>query len=276
MNLLQAILLGTIQGLTEFLPVSSSGHLVLFQSLFGLQEPEVFFDICLHAGTLIAVFAVFFREILSILKTLARLPALGREAGGMKSLFGTNTDVRISVLIVAGTIPTGLLGVLFHGIADRIFSNLPLVGIMLLVTGTLLWITRGLKTSGRLVSGMGMKDAVLLGIVQGLAIVPGISRSGSTISAALLMGIDREVAGRYSFLLSIPAIVGAIVLGFESDLLEKSSAPAAALIGGTLAAALVGYLALVYLLKIIKHGKFYLFSPYCWVVGILALIFSWL
>lgn len=256
--------------------MSSSGHLVLFQSLFGLEEPEIFFDICLHAGTLIAVCAVFFREIISILKTLVNLPSLGRQAGGMKPLFNNNEELRISVLIVAGTIPTGILGVLFHEIVDQIFSNLSLVGIMLLVTGSLLWITRRLKTSGRPVSGMGMKDAIVLGIVQGLAILPGISRSGSTISTALLLGIDREVAGRYSFLLSIPAIIGAIVLGFESGLLEKSNASAAALIGGTLAAALVGYLALIFLLKIIKHGKFYLFSPYCWGVGILALLFSWL
>lgn len=276
MNFFQAILLGTIQGLTEFLPVSSSGHLVLLQALFGLEESELFFDICLHGGTLIAVAAVFFREIAAILNTLIRLPSLGRRAGSMKRLYGTNQHVRISVLILVGSIPTGLMGVLFDEIADRIFSNLPLVGIMLLVTGTLLWITRGLKTAGRLVSGLGVKDALLVGLVQGLAILPGISRSGSTISAALLLGIDREVAGRYSFLLSIPAIVGAIVLGFKSGLLEKSSASAAALIGGTFAAALVGYLALIFLLKIIKHGKFYLFSPYCWLAGILALILSWI
>jgi len=256
--------------------VSSSGHLVIFQSLFGLEEPELFFDICLHVGTLIAVCAVFLREILSILKTLALLPSLSRKAGGLTPLFNSNEDVRISVLIVLGTIPTGLMGILFHEIADRLFSNLPLVGLMLLITGTLLWITRGLDTSGRPVFGMGVRDAALIGIVQGCAILPGISRSGSTISTALLLGIDREVAGRYSFLLSIPAIVGAMVMGVESGLLEESSASVAALFGGTLAAALVGYLALTFLLRVIKHGKFHLFSPYCWVVGVLALIFSWL
>jgi undecaprenyl-diphosphatase len=274
LNLLQAILLGTIQGLTEFLPVSSSGHLVIFQSLFGFEEPELFFDICLHAGTLVAVIAVFFREILSILKTLVRLPSLARQAGGIKPLFNTNDDVRITVLIVAGTIPTALLGVMFKEISDRIFSNLPLVGVMLLVTGTLLWVTRRLSTSGRTVSGMGMKDAIVLGFVQGLAILPGISRSGSTISTALLMGIDRETAGRFSFLLCIPAIVGAMVMALESGMLEESGASTAALAGGTVSAILVGYLALVYLLKIVKKGKFYLFSPYCWIVGALALIFS--
>jgi undecaprenyl-diphosphatase len=121
---------------------------------------------------------------------------------------------------------------------------------------------------------MGIKDALVIGFVQGLAILPGISRSGSTISTALLMGIDRETAGRFSFLLCIPAIVGAMVMAFESGLMEESSASMAALVGGTVAAVLVGYLALIFLLKIVKKGKFYLFSPYCWVVGALALLFS--
>ncbi len=265
-----------VQGLTEFLPVSSSGHLVLFQHFFGFEEPEVFFDICLHTGTLVAIVLVFFKELWSILKTLIRIPVLSRESGGIKPLFENNKDVRISVLILMGTIPTGILGVLFHEIADRLFSNVPLVGGMLLVTGTLLWVTRRFNTSGRTLRKVGLKDSLIIGFVQGLSILPGISRSGATISTALILGIDREVAGRYSFLLSIPAIVGATVMGFESGLLEKSSASPIALIGGTLSAAVVGYLALIVLLKIIKHGRFYTFSPYCWIVGILTLIFSYL
>jgi len=276
LNLFQAIILGTVQGLTEFLPVSSSGHLVLFQHFFGFQEPELFFDICLHAGTLVAIVLVFFKEIWSILKTLARLPALSRETGGFKPLFKSNEDVRISVLILSGTIPTGILGILFHEVADRLFSNVPLVRGMMLVTGSLLWITRGFKTSGRPLREMGLKDALIVGFVQGISILPGISRSGSTISAALILGIDRETAGRYSFLLSIPAIVGAMVMGFESGLLEKCSVSPTALAGGTLAATVIGYLALKILLRIIKHGRFYTFSPYCWPVGILTMIFSWL
>jgi len=274
LNLLQSIILGTVQGLTEFLPVSSSGHLVIFQQLFGLKTAELFFDICLHAGTLIAVVAVFYRDILSILKTLVRAPRLAREAGGLKPLFATDENIRITVLILVGTIPTGVLGVLFDEIAEQIFANLLLVGLMLLITGTLLWVTRRTKTSGKPVTGMKISDSIFIGIVQGLAILPGISRSGSTISVAVLMGIDRETAGRYSFLLSIPAIVGAMVMKLKSGLMEQSSASIAAIAGGTLAAVLVGYLALLFLLKVIKHGKFYMFSPYCWIVGILALAFS--
>ena len=274
MNLFEAILLGTIQGLTEFLPVSSSGHLVLFQHLFGIRQPELFFDICLHAGTLLATLLVFFQEIRSILITVAGIPVLGRRAGGIRPLFDTNQDFRMLVLIVAGSVPTGILGLLFHEVADSLFSSLPLVGLMLIATGTLLWVTRRLDTSGRPVSAMGLKDALLVGLVQGLAIIPGISRSGSTISVALLLNIDRETAGRYSFLLSLPAIAAATVMGIESGLIEKSGASVAALIGGTLAAALIGYLALKMLLRIIKHGRLYMFSPYCWAIGVLALIIS--
>jgi undecaprenyl-diphosphatase len=276
LELFHAIILGTIQGLTEFLPVSSSGHLVIFQSFpgFKLQESGLFFDVCLHFGTLVAVCAVFYREIFEILKTLIRIPSLSHEARGIIPLFKTNENFRLTVMIIVGTIPTGLLGVFFHNIADRLFSNLPLVGLMLLVTGIVLWITRGLKTSGRPISGMGIKDALIVGVVQGVAIIPGISRSGSTISTALLLGVDRETAGRYSFLLSIPAILGAIVLELESGMMAKSSVSATTIIGGTLTAALVGYLALRFLLRVIKHGKFHLFSPYCWAAGITALMLA--
>jgi undecaprenyl-diphosphatase len=275
LSLFQAILLGTIQGLTEFLPVSSSGHLVLFQHFFGIRQPELFFDVCLHAGTLLATVLVFFQEIRSILVTMIRIPALNRRAGGIRPLFDTNEDFRILVLIVAGSIPTGILGLLFKEVTDSLFSNLPLVGIMLIVTGTLLWVTRRLETSGRPVSKMGIKDALIVGFVQGLAIIPGISRSGSTISVALLLNIDRETAGRFSFLLSLPAIAAATVLMFESGIIEESSASIPALFGGTLASTAIGYIALKILLRIVKHGRFHLFSPYCWAVGALALILSW-
>ncbi len=275
MDILIAAALGTVQGLTEFLPVSSSGHLVLFQHLFGLTEPELFFDICVHAGTLVAICMVFYREIFSIFSVLFRLPRLTREEGGLGAVFGRHPSFRMAVLIVAGSVPTGLLGLFFHDMADRIFGSLLLVGLMLVCTGTLLWLTRRCATAGRPLERMGIKDALVIGFVQGLAILPGISRSGATISAALLLGVDRETAGRYSFLLSVPAIVGATVLGVASGLPEKSGASVSALVLGFLAATLVGYFALRILLRIIKHGRFSAFSPYCWTVGVFALVYAW-
>jgi undecaprenyl-diphosphatase len=276
LDFLHAALLGVVQGLTEFLPVSSSGHLVLFQNLFGFHEPELFFDICLHMGTLVAIFLVFWKELFTILATLAQLPGLMRNAGGMKPLFDSNESVRMALLIVIGTIPTGILGVLFHSIADQLFSSLRIVGGMLVLTGTVLWITRRHVALGRPVAAVTLKDALIIGFVQGLAIIPGISRSGTTISAALLLGIDREVAGRYSFLLSIPAIIGALVMGLDADMLQKSSAGIGVLFLGTAMAAIVGYVSLVVLMRLVKKGKLSAFAPYCWGVGALAFLYTFI
>lgn len=273
MEPLQAIFLGIIQGLTEFLPVSSSGHLVLFQNLLGFKEPELLLDISLHIGTLIAVCIVFFHEIKTISMTLIHLPGLAKTAGGYKPLYQINEQVRMTALIVIGTIPTALLGILFHKVADQIFGAVWIVGIMLVVTGLLLWVTRYLNPTGRPIGRVNAKDALVIGLTQGLAILPGISRSGSTISIALFMGVDREVAGRYSFLLSIPAILGALILGLDPSI-GHTSISAKVIFMGTVSAAMIGYISLKILLKIVKKGKLYYFAPYCWLVGVTALIWN--
>jgi len=271
MQPIQAILLGVIQGLTEFLPVSSSGHLVLLQNIFGLNEPEILFDISLHIGTLLAVCIVFFPEILSILKALLGLPMLIKTSGGMKQLYQDNEPVRMATLIVAGSIPTAILGLLFHKVVDQIFGSVWIVGLMLVITGALLWLTRHFRIKGRPLQRTGIKDALVVGLVQGLAIMPGISRSGATISVALFMGLDREVAGRYSFLLSIPAILGALVLSLDSPAIE-SSVSGGMFLMGTVTAALVGFAALKALLHLVNRGRLHLFAPYCWIIGVVTLI----
>lgn len=273
MSWIEAVVLGIIQGLTEFLPVSSSGHLVLFQHIFGLVEPELLFDICVHVGTLAAVLIVFYRDILEMLKTLVRLPELIRRSGGMSALFSNHPDIRMMAMIVIGCIPTAVLGVFFARMAEALFGTIWLVGVALLITGTFLWFTRQRKTVGRPINEMKLKDAFIIGLVQGLAIVPGISRSGATISAALYLGVDRELAGRFSFLLSIPAIIGALILGLDSEAFH-TSLPAGTIVLGSLAAAVVGYLALVVLLKIVKKGQLHRFAPYCWIVGAGAVMAS--
>jgi len=271
MQPIQAIMLGVIQGLTEFLPVSSSGHLVLLQNLFGLKEPEVLFDISLHVGTLIAVCIVFFPEILSILKTLLSLPGLIKTSGSMKQLYQDNEPVRMATLIVLGSIPTAILGLLFHKVVDQLFGSIWIVGFMLIITGTLLWLTRRFRIKGRPLKGTTMKDALVIGLVQGLAIMPGISRSGSTISVALFMGINREVAGRYSFLLSIPAILGALVLSLGSPAMQ-TTVSGGMLLMGTLTAGIVGFGALKVLLHLVNQGRLHLFAPYCWLLGFVTII----
>jgi undecaprenyl-diphosphatase len=269
----QAVLLGIVQGLTEFLPISSSGHLVLFQNLLGYREPELLMDICLHLGTLAAVLIVFQRDIRDILATLIRLPVLAGPVGGFKALLRQDPHLRICFLIAIGSLPTAVLGLLFHRFADRIFANVTLVGAMLLVTGSLLWFTRRARPAARPLQHMRARDAAWIGLAQGLAILPGISRSGATISTALYLGLDRRLAGRFSFLLSIPAIVGALLLEIKSADLQ-ASATATAILLGTAAAGVSGYFALVVLLRLVEKGKIQYFAPYCWLLGCAALIWQ--
>ena len=275
MTTIEAILLGIIQGLTEFLPVSSSGHLVLFQHLFGLKEPELLFDICLHVGTLMAVLIVFYREILEIIMALLQVPSRVKQAGGLRRLAEVDPSIRMAMLIVVGSIPTALIGLVFKNMTDNLFGSTTIVGCMLLVTGTLLWFTRRIRGRGRQAEKALVKDALIIGTVQGLAILPGISRSGSTISTALFLGLDRKMAGRYSFLLSIPAIVGALFLGLDTPELH-TSIPLATILMGSVASALTGWLALVLLLKVVDRGQLHRFAPYCWFVGSLTLALSFL
>ncbi len=276
MTTLEAILLGIIQGLTEFLPVSSSGHLVLFQKLFGLKEAELFFDVCVHLGTLLAVMVVFRQEIKNVILALMRFISSTGPKKNILQKIESDPDLKMALLIVIGSIPTAVLGFLFRGIADRLFASAFLAGLMLMVTGLLLWLTRWAATrveqpgADRLTS----KNAFIIGVVQGVAIIPGISRSGSTISIGLLLGISREMAARYSFLLSIPAIIGAGLLSFKEGLSQTDQAIQISLLGAV-AAALVGYGALKSLLHVVKKGRLHLFAPYCWMVGILAIVFSW-
>jgi len=270
---LLALGLGIIQGLTEFLPVSSSGHLVLFQKLFGFSQNELFFDICLHAGTLVAVVAVFYRSLGRMVKAVAGLPAAVSNGGDIRAALANNEDLRLVWLIFWGSLPTAVIGLLFSKVAETLFSSVLLVGLMLMVTGALLWTTRRRGSGGRQVVRVGIRDALIIGLVQGIAIVPGISRSGSTIAVALLLGIDRRVAGRFSFLLSLPAICGATLLGFRQAAISTSM-PAGPVVAGTFAAAAAGYLALVFLLKVVDAGRLYRFAPYCWAVGLAAILMT--
>lgn len=271
MTLIQALFSGIIQGLTEFLPVSSSGHLVLLQHLFGLKEQALFFDISLHMGTLAAVVFFFRKEVGSIITAVLRgLALLVRGKTAMAQLYA-DMDIRMAVLIVAGCVPTAIIGLVFNNLAERIFSSLFLVGIMLILTGGFLWSTRWIKKTGDGIERFSIKNAVWIGIIQGLAILPGISRSGSTITAALFLGINRETAARYSFLLSIPAIVGAEILSLM-NLPPEMTVSLKATLTGTATACIVGYVSLKMLVYIVGRGRLYIFSPYCWLVGAIILI----
>lgn len=255
---IQAVWLGILQGLTEFLPVSSSGHLVLGQRLMGLKEPELMFDVAVHVGTLCAVLLFFRQDIWSMVRGLWARDPQGRKGR------------RLLWLVVAGSIPTAVMGLLLKDTFESMFASLLAVGIALLVTGGLLMLTRLAPAGGRRLERTGAGRAFLVGVAQGMAITPGISRSGATISTGLLLGMDRKLAAHFSFVLSIPAILGALVLQLK-DLAPGAPVNLGPLFIGATAAALSGYLALWLLMGLVQRGKLHWFAPYCLALGLAAI-----
>lgn len=214
----------------------------------------------LHLGTLLAVIVYFQRDIWEIVQGLgATLTGKGGNRAGRK----------LFLWIILATVPTGLIGFIFKDWFETLFSKPKLVGVMLLVTGLVLWLTRFTKKEGRPIGKMGWIDSILIGMAQGMAIIPGISRSGATISTGLFCGLDRELSGKFSFLLSIPAILGATLLEFRKI---GSIQELGTILIGTIVAFGVGLLSLTFLLKINKIGKISYFSYYCWIIGIAIII----
>jgi undecaprenyl-diphosphatase len=257
--------------LTEFLPVSSSGHLVVFERLLRFEEPPLLTTVVLHLGTLFATVVVFRRDLLAL---FLALPRVFRRRTGVASETDSDPEVRLLRLLIVGCVPTALIGLAVRDLFERAFSSLAAVGVGFLVSAVVLFLTRFVRTEGRrALGGMKTLDALGIGLAQGIAIAPGISRSGSTISAALFFGLDRELSGRYSFLLSLPAIVGANLLEFR-HLPDDGwgSGVAAPLAIGALVARLVGVAALHLLLAVVRRGKFYRFSYYCAAAGVVTLV----
>ena len=280
-NILIGISIGIVQGLTEFLPVSSSAHLVFMHELTGFA-PNLAFDILLHVGTLIAVVAYFWKDIVQmIIAFVSSIMDIPRH----RFIKGIQEDQfkKLAWFIIIGSIPAGLAAFLFKDLFESLFSNSAAVGFFLLITGFLLWGSErasqrssktGLDTSNKVTLGkMNAKDALVIGTAQAFAIAPGISRSGSTISTGLFLGLERELAARFSFLLSIPAILGAAVvqmndisLGFDTN--------TGAFAAGLIAAAISGYLAIKLMLKLIKERSLMVFAYYCWIVGLVVIVIS--
>lgn len=274
MNLLQVLLLGIIQGLTEFLPISSSGHLVIAQNVFGLKEPNLFLDVSLHFGTLLAIVIVLRREVVALLKGIV-LFAYYRLRGEQFKIDGEcRAMARLGGLIAIGLIPTALLGFFLRDLFALFFGSLTAVGCMLVVTGTLLWFTRTAGQGTKATGTISFLDALIIGLIQGLAIAPGISRSGATIAFGLFRSLTTEAAVNYSFLLSIPAILGAMFMEWENPLLYDGTLLHVVL--GTLMAALVGYICLRILIRMVNKGHLYFFSPYCWAAGCITIVLSFL
>ncbi|MDR0719897.1 MAG: undecaprenyl-diphosphate phosphatase [Treponema sp.] len=273
MSIIEALILGAVQGITEFLPVSSSGHLVLLQKIFKIEEPSLFFDTMVHAGTLAAVFVVLWRDIWNILRRIIQ---------------------PITLYLIIGTLPAVFVALVFKDHIENAFASGSFLGFAFLITSVLLIASeficrrsgnrRGLpgKIEGdgapRGQDEMTRLDALVIGVLQAIAILPGVSRSGATLSGALSRRLDRDFAARFSFLLSIPAILGAVALqvkdlagGTKGGIGQSMSSGAAVIIAGTLAAALVGFFSVRLMLKIVRERSLAGFAVYTALLGVLVL-----
>ena len=272
MDVIQAIIIGIVQGLTEFLPVSSSAHLVFAQEFLGVNQPGIAFDVLLHFGTLIAVISYFFKDVLGMIKAFFS-SIIDIFRGKFKEGFKEEPYKKLAWMVIIGTIPIGIIGVLFSKEIEAVFSSLTIPAFFLLITGLLLYTSQRLNIANKDIKDSNLKEAIAVGISQAFALIPGLSRSGTTISAGLFMGMDKEFAAKFSFLLSIPAILGATVTqldeigaGFDTNLFPYFL--------GFLAAIISGYLAISILLKIIRKNNLDIFAFYCWIIGAAVLVYS--
>ncbi len=285
MNFWESILLGIVQGATEFLPVSSSGHLVLGHTLLGMQEPELLFDIILHVGTLLAVIAFYRRDVFGVITGMRDGVRSWLEHRSMEALFEPE-GMRLSLMVVIASVPTALIGLGLEKIIDpddgASLVTPALVCGLLIINGFILAANRGLmqretkpKEGLFTIWNLGIAAAIGVGIAQGFAVMPGISRSGTTITMALLLGVSRPDAARFSFLLSIPAIVGAVVLKFDPSVFagEQGGAIVLSYLAGAVTAGIVGYLCIVWLVALLKNARFHHFAWYCWAVGIIGVAY---
>ena len=252
-TLIEALFLAVVQGLTEWMPVSSSGHLVITQTVLGLNPPLIF-DVMLHVGTLIVVLTVFRKDIVDIIKAV------------IKRDFETE-EGKLALFIVVGSVPIAIIGFVFYDFFKSLFSNLLAVGVAIIITGSVIFFSE--KRMGN--RKMGILDSLLIGLAQAVTIIPGISRSGITVATGLLRKIDKTKAFRYSFLLSVPAVIGATVME-SRDLVLGNMDMAPVFLGATISM-IVGYVSLKILKKIVMNKKFHLFAYYCWTVGIAIILF---
>jgi len=255
-TLIEILILAVIQGITEWLPISSTGHLRIAESYLRLSLP-VFFDVVLHVGSLLVVLLVFWQDIAKILKAIAH-----RD---FKSENG-----RIALYVVVGSVPTAVIGFVFKDLIESLFDNLLAIGVALIITGSFLFVSERQKNQNK---SLNYLDSILMGVAQGVALIPGISRSGITITTGLLRKVDRQAVFKFSFLLFIPAVVGATALtAVEAKSLVVADIDYADMLLGLATTVVVGYVSLKLLWKIVLKGRFHLFAYYCWSLGIVVVL----
>ncbi len=276
MTISSAILLGIVQGVAEFLPISSSGHLAILQNLFALSpgEDHLFFDVLLHLGTLISICVCYWGDIVAMVREVFIVLRGGRRADGTP-VQGNLGAARLFMMIVVGTLPLFLV-LPINDKVEELYYITPFIGVALLLTGCMLFVSDKMTPGKRTEKNMRFRDALVIGLCQCVATMPGLSRSGTTITAGIATGLDRTFAMKYSFLLSLPAVLGANLLSFikaiGSESIDASLIPAYLI--GMLAAMLSGIAAISLMKLIAKKSKFGWFAYYCWGAGLLTIIFS--
>lgn len=272
MDILQAIIIGIVQGLTEFLPVSSSAHLVFAQNILGV-ESSLAFDVVLHFGTLIAVIWFFRYDIIKMLKSWW-LSIGDILQGRFKQGFYDDAYKRLAWYVILATIPVGIVGVLFDDAVESLFAGaLYVPAFFLFVTGTILYLSQRMPSGNINLHNITKKEALFMGLGQACAVLPGLSRSGTTISAGLVAGLDKEFAAKFSFILSIPAIFGAFVFKLK-DIGSAMDTNVLPIVLGFVASIIAGYLAIKWMLDLIQNRNLDIFSYYCWVVSIIVFMGS--
>lgn len=270
-----AIVLGMVQGVAEFLPISSSGHLSLLQHFFSMEEPDTLYNILLHFATLIAVCVVYWRDVVDMIVEFFRgIASLFSRQGGRGN---PPEGRRLVLLVILGTLPLFLI-LPFDDMVEGLGANPVFVSAMLLVTGCILFLSDRYGGGRKTVRTATVRDVLLVGVAQGAATIPGLSRSGTTISAGMALGFDRNFAVRYSFLMSLPAVFGATLLKVvkvaKSGVLDTKLLPM--YLTGMVVAGVVGYFSIRLVKLLADKGKFGRFAYYCWIAGVIALIFSFL
>tara|TARA_B100000809_G_scaffold253558_1_gene289702 strand:+ start:34 stop:846 length:813 start_codon:yes stop_codon:yes gene_type:complete len=257
----EAVLLGIIQGITEWLPISSSGHLAIFQFYFLKEEPPIFFDIILHLGSLCVILYIMRDEVKQMLVTFPKFIANYQNFGNLKG------DERLIGMIILASIPTAIIGFTFDiTVIGDFYTEMHLIGGCLVFTGLIVWFSKDYDGKKQ-IDDFPIKNVLLVGFFQGLAILPGVSRSGSTIAISKIMGMDPVRAARFSFLLFIPAIIGATILKIGDYDNTASAVGEVPLILGFLSSAITSYFSINLLLQLIKKQQFHYFTPYCLILG---------
>lgn len=274
MTILEAIILGLVQGLAEFLPISSSGHLALLQHFFGIEgESVVLFAVLLHLGTLISVFIVYAKDIWELCKELVEVAKDLISGKGFG--FNKNETRRLGYMIIVATVPTAVIGIVFNDLFKSFYTNLMPIGIGLILTGSVLIISERIGKGNLQIKEMKFRHAIFVGICQGIAIAPGVSRSGSTLFGSLMSGIKRETAVKFAFLISIPSILGSVVLeapgAFDGGLDGHWILP---ILIGMIVAAVSGLVAIKTMIAFVARQKLIYFSVYTWVLGIGVIVYS--